>query len=191
MNFFKNRKLLKLFFFCIVLGYVFFFARVLISYAGNNPLNRLNTSTGQYVSLFPQGWAFFTKSPREPVYTFYRVKGNSLERYDLRGFKGEYYFGASRMNRMMSLEMSIASNKLDQLKKKLSISKRIPFRDDLNKYVSCDTLLFNKITKDKNNVLLSGRYVIAIESFLPWSMVRRKEKFTVYENVTIIPLEIN
>src|SRR5690242_9182808 len=89
------RSLLKLklwlVFACTAGFYTFLFATMAASYAGNNPLNVLNQDIVQYVSVFPQGWAFFTRSPREGTISLYEVTNDRLDKIDLRGFKPAYF----------------------------------------------------------------------------------------------------
>jgi antimicrobial peptide system SdpA family protein len=175
---------------CTSAFYIFIFATMAASYAGNNPLNKLNRDIVQYVSIFPQGWAFFTKSPREGTISLYQVKNDRLEKIDLRGFKQEYFFGSSRKSRVFALETSNVLKKLNRTPDKVVLEKTINFRDDLNDHIETASLTFNKIEKDQKNILLEGQYLLVIEDFLPWSLLSKKNTFTIKQHVKLIPFEI-
>jgi antimicrobial peptide system SdpA family protein len=181
---------LALVFCCTAVLYISIFAIMAASYAGNNPLNKLNRDIVQYVSIFPQGWAFFTKSPRESSISIYEVRNKRVEKIDLRGFKQAYFFGASRKHRIISLETSSAFKKLSNIEDKITIEKTIIFRDDLNKYINTDSLKFNKINRDQKNILLQGQYLLVIEDFLPWSLIKKKSTFAIKQHLKIIPFTI-
>lgn len=174
-----------------LLAYCVFIIALLANYAGNNPLNKFNSRSLHFISIFPEGWAFFTKTAKEPVFTLYRVENETLKRVDLRSFQPRFFWGASRNNRLLNIEMGniirkINSNTSDRIR----YQQTIKFRDNISNYLSTDTLKFNDIKMDKQIKLMHGKYLIVIESFLPWSILRRKDEFEVKQKLTLIPVFI-
>lgn len=190
LSFMKNSLMLRLVFYGSAAFYVFVFALMAQSYAGNNPLNTLNNSIVHYVSLFPQGWAFFTKSPREPSLALYAVTNSHLDKIDLRGFESDYFFGISRKNRLIMMETGNVLKKLRDVPAMKTLEKTVLYRDNLNNYISPDTLTFNKVSRDEKNIVLRGKYLLVMEDFLPWSLLARQHTFRVKQHINIIPFVI-
>ena len=66
---------------CINLLIIF---KLMSVYFGNNPLNNSPRQSISYVSIFPEGWAFFTKSAKEPRIHIYNCNNNKIEYVDIR-----------------------------------------------------------------------------------------------------------
>jgi antimicrobial peptide system SdpA family protein len=186
----KRKASLLSIFFIAVLFYVWLFAAILVNYAGNNPLNKLNSNISSYVSVFPQGWAFFTRPVHERSMALYAVDAHGLSRVELRGFEPEYYFGASRRNRILTIELSNILYKIEHLEGKRLYNKNIPLDEELNKAVSPDTLSFNKVARDGKNILLRGKYVLVLQDYLPWSLMRNKDKAQLSRHLVLLPFEL-
>jgi antimicrobial peptide system SdpA family protein len=186
----KKAAALCLCFFASILAYTCLFMTILTNYAGNNPMNKLNSNISNYVSVFPQGWAFFTRSVRERSMALYSVNGSSLSRVELRGFEPEYYFGLSRKNRILTIELSNILYKIDRLPGKRPLNKDILLGDDLSNYVSADTLFYNKIQRDAKTLVLKGKYVLVLQDYLPWSLVRNRDRAHLYQHMTLLPFEL-
>lgn len=64
------------------------------------------------VSLFPQGWSFFTKSPREKSLYVYRIQPNgTLYEMPVNNHQNPA-FGLSRTSRLIGYEASMIANKV-------------------------------------------------------------------------------
>jgi antimicrobial peptide system SdpA family protein len=107
----------------------------------------------------PEGWGFFTKSPREDLIEIYRVENKKIEKVELRNTSYTSFFGASRKNRKLSMEVSIMSelvNESEWLKKTDMAKLVIP-----NKIVKVD----NKNLK----YLKGGEFVLIKRQIVPWA----------------------
>lgn len=58
------------------------------------------------MSLFPQGWGFFTKSPLDPMVMIYRQEGEKNELLTYTNSSRENYWGLSKRSRAIGIEMS-------------------------------------------------------------------------------------
>ncbi|WP_160717526.1 hypothetical protein [Chitinophaga solisilvae] len=187
-----NRYIKLLFIFgCSVLAYCILTTLLLANYAGNNPLNKLKINAANYISIFPEGWSFFTKTVKEPSLSLYKVENGMLKREDLRAFQSRFLWGANRNNRLLSVEVSNVIRKVNAAgMRKMTYLQNIKFRENINDYFSADTLLYNNVTADEQLKLLRGKYVIIIEDFRPWSILKRKDEFEVKQKISLIPVLI-
>ena len=63
-------------------------------------------------SLIPQGWAFFTKSPRDLELSIYNLKEKKEE--NLTSFQAKEYFGICRKNRLLNTKLIDISKNIDE-----------------------------------------------------------------------------
>lgn len=63
-----------------------------------------SSSRQQLLTIFPQGWAFFTRNPQEPQFRIWRVVGASKARLQLRNAASAHLFGFRREGRMRAIE---------------------------------------------------------------------------------------
>jgi antimicrobial peptide system SdpA family protein len=75
-----------------------------IGSVGESPYQPGRSMRTLALALAPQGWGFFTKSPREPSQRFYRVGPAGLERIDYPNASFKALGGISRSARAFSLE---------------------------------------------------------------------------------------
>jgi antimicrobial peptide system SdpA family protein len=59
-----------------------------------------------FATIFPEGWGFFTKNPREPLIEVYRANKNNLSLVTLKNQSVENFFGLSRKIRVVGYESS-------------------------------------------------------------------------------------
>jgi antimicrobial peptide system SdpA family protein len=142
---------------CIVLlfAYNLFFSS--IKFNAQTPTHRLSKVMKRTI---PQGWGFFTKSPREDIIELYKVNNNhSIEKMELRNTSYKNFFGASRQNRKIAMEVSI-------------ISELVP--DSLwsdNTDITKLNVPQNKTKVDGKNLkyLKSNEYVLVKRKIVPWA----------------------
>lgn len=129
----------------------------------------------QYV--IPQGWGFFTKSPREAMVDLYSVKRDStFELVSVRNNDPKYLFGLSRESRKIGMEISVLLSQIDD-KKWVKIKG------------------FNNITTPDSSIVVdnktlelipNGHYMLVKHIQPPWSWRNNiKEKHLPYETVFI------
>jgi len=131
-------------------------------------------------SLFPQGWAFFTKNIKEEegIYIYEMKKLNEYNLVDLNSFSFKDYFGISRKKRVIGHKFTLALNNVSREKwflYKGNISK-IPI-DSLN-------LINIKIKKPS----LKGKFIIKRALQLPYQW--HISSHTIYKTSKYLILEI-
>ncbi|WP_157693510.1 SdpA family antimicrobial peptide system protein [Pseudarthrobacter equi] len=63
--------------------------------------------------VIPQGWGFFTKSPRDPFLLVYSGKEEARELLQMPTVKAENYFGLSRYGRAQPVELANIVNTIE------------------------------------------------------------------------------
>jgi antimicrobial peptide system SdpA family protein len=157
---------MKKIFFLIFGIIVFLFINFLfISSINNNAINLKYRAFHKNFSnvIFPEGWAFFTRNPRENKIYIYRILPNKgLQEVSMKNFEAGVFFGIDRKNRVMYAKIA---NIIDDVKPE---------------YWNDFSLIENKITKneiDRLSVLnikvkgpmIYGDFVIMIKKTTPFA----------------------
>jgi hypothetical protein len=153
-------------------------------YFGSNPLNNTLTAKMKMVSILPEGWAFFTKNANEPRQYTYKVSEDGLHELNQRNFSSEYYFGMSRYNRLLSLQLNSVFKKVNNdssIRYVLNAGSATLLTEDLN----VDTFRYNQVSLPKTVVPdINGKYLMIMQLMLPWGLLHRSPgystKFIVY-----------
>ncbi|UKB82303.1 SdpA family antimicrobial peptide system protein [Chryseobacterium sp. MEBOG06] len=167
------------FFVCI------FIFKISSVYFGNSPLNKSKETKKKYISFFPQGWAFFTKEPRDPLIYLFSFSNNKFDNVIDKNFSLNTFLGASRKSRIINVELQKIVNKI--------ITDSIEYRseeflgiNELKKNVINRNNNFTKVYIDKKYIpdINNGKYLIVIEEPLPWALLSKtsnyKAKFKIY-----------
>ena len=80
---------------------------IFLSSVGDSPLRLPPKFRVLQLSLAPEGWAFFTRSPREPSTLVYRVVDGRLERLTFGNTSRRNLFGVSRSARAFDAEVGL------------------------------------------------------------------------------------
>lgn len=154
---------------CTISSFVFLLFTNSISY-------NLNTSSYKTIKIFstisPQGWGFFTKSPREDNVYIYSVTNKNIINEMLPNSHYSNFFGLSRKSRMIGFEIS---HILVQLNKE----KWENFNGNFNKY----TKKAIKVDNSKLHYLKTGSYLLVKEKVPPYlwrNYVKNKLKEIIY-----------
>jgi antimicrobial peptide system SdpA family protein len=123
----------------------------------------LNANTLRTIS--PQGYAFFTRDPKEPQLFIYEIERDTITRnLSQNSSSFNMLFGLSRVNRRQSLEFNEVFPKLIKWKNYNSIT-------DI-KGVIPDSL--NIVSKDSRKI--NGKFLIIRESRIPWAWASNLKK---------------
>lgn len=112
----------------------------LILFANNSSYPIFNYGTNKTISyLFPQGWGFFTKDPKEVTIDVYQLEGKLLKLVTVNNFSTQNLFGFSREARYVGFELgkleqyipkNVYKNKLGEVHKNYPMKTeivKIPF----------------------------------------------------------------
>jgi antimicrobial peptide system SdpA family protein len=156
-------------------------------YFGNNPLNRRSKSKAKLVSIFPEGWAFFTKNSTDPRVYVFRVESTGITEVNVRNFSAEFFYGLSRDNRLLSMQFgnilkTAFTDSLCSIEFRLSDPQKIcDLRPDALTY--SDVLI-----EKKTATYIRGKYLLAIQKMLPWPLIHKEPAYE--SNYTIYPVNV-
>jgi antimicrobial peptide system SdpA family protein len=159
----RQFKLGLFFIFSIFISFLFVYY-IFINAMPFNPLVSSPQSQTKLVGILPQGWAFFTKSPRDPNFIIYKFENNKLVSQGISNISYYNYFGVSRKSRIIAAEGgSLISQTLDY--KWTKIDK------DISEYlICCDSTSQIKVLNSKTtNKYYCGDYIIQKIVIVPWA----------------------
>ena len=134
------------------------------------PLFNLPVKNSAYISTFmPQGWAFFTRSPREPQLYVYRIENNHISKVDIYNASVASLFGMRRTMLASRVEVGALISTVNKKEWK-----------SYNKELS-DSCLFDsipvKIVENKTQAKsFCGEYLFQYQEPLPWAWNNVKRK---------------
>lgn len=172
--FFKSSKF---YFFSSLIFITISIFRIVSIYFGNNSLNKYKNTYREYLTILPQGWAFFTKNSREPLVHIYSYNNSSITPITYRNFSLENNFGASRHNRILNLEGTQLTKIIykDSLKPVIKKSLNIA---ELEPFLLKHKFIFKQYSIDKSKTPdIKGKYLIIIQDQLPWSLIQKKPTY--------------
>ncbi|UII26200.1 SdpA family antimicrobial peptide system protein [Fulvivirga maritima] len=82
------------------------------------------------MSMFPQGWGFFTRNPQEGITEAYAIENNTLKNITIKNASAQNLFGFSRNARFVSIDVAIL---LEYLPEDKWTSGKGDFKDHLPK----------------------------------------------------------
>lgn len=113
----KDKFFEKIIFLCwLLLSIIVFFSSIDEQLVVSNKLKK------QINTIFPEGWGFFTKSPRDQMLDVYRINNDSLEYISMSTHSKRSLFGLSRSPRIIGYESSMMINEIPIEKWKNDIS---------------------------------------------------------------------
>lgn len=112
--------------------------------------------------FFPEGWSFFTRSPREEMAEIYEIKNNNtLTRISYQCSAPENLFGISKKSRKIGMELSIIATVIND---SLWVNQG-------SSQINIDALPITKIkiNQDDIKIILKGNYIIKTKMPIPWA----------------------
>ncbi|MGI8950156.1 MAG: SdpA family antimicrobial peptide system protein [Chitinophagaceae bacterium] len=162
----RNKKVICLFITFLVALLSF------VSLVALTPENALtpNFETKRFLSsILPEGWSFFTRSPREEEADLYKIINDSLIEIINTNSEPLNFFGLSRQSRRIGMEVSMIANQIPD-----TVWKETTF-------VSCKLSTLNVfLIKNKKNLYLlkSGTYLVSIHTLIPWAYAKFPTHYT-------------
>lgn len=166
----------------LVISVLFIFI-VFINSIGYNLLTLNKKWCFELQFLFPQGWAFFTKDPRDEQTTLYKIENQKNIEINMKNGATNAFFGISRKNRIMLIELAQIVNQLDTNSWKVIKSK-----EEFLTY--SDTAKAVEIINFVNHSIFKGEYLITKQKPLPWSWRENRDSLFMPAKVTKVKLFI-
>jgi len=128
----------------------------------------LNDNTKRTLNLiFPEGWGFFTKNPREPQLKVYKLFKNDTIPIDMSNHSSRNYFGFSRKARIISFESSIIVNEVKKDK-----WTKTTFKD-----INCQSLDTVQIYEKKYfKHINKGTYIFILFKPIPYAWANQNQE---------------
>ncbi|MGD1894532.1 MAG: SdpA family antimicrobial peptide system protein [Cyclobacteriaceae bacterium] len=165
-----NTKKINLFLGSVLLawiGVIVFISTAAIQYS---PISASARVTANTQMIMPEGWAFFTRNPREKDLLIYRKVNGQWESNPHWPIANPInLFGISRVPRAQSSEAAM-------LLKKLPDEKWTACKDDLLKCLHCDTLEVTILETAVPKPLLQDTLAFAMQEPVPWAWGKSYDK---------------
>lgn len=176
-------KYLFIFLICGILSFIFV-SGVFLHSIKDNPI-KLNINIENKLFTFtPQGWAFFTRNPREAQVIIYtKNTKNHYEEIQQRHSSYKNLFGLKRNASKIMSEMQFIKAKIND-----TLYKNTKWNFQSNIY-SNKKLEIITIDNQMKNPLLCGEYFIVYQKAVPWAWSSSIEKIKM--PAKIIRLKIN
>ncbi|WP_258101254.1 SdpA family antimicrobial peptide system protein [Marinoscillum pacificum] len=173
----------RLIFVALSFLYIYLIVGIALRVVPTNPIT-ISSSRGLWVgSLFPEGFKFFTKNPREPVVQIYEkgLDGSWEVIRHYPNFKSQNLFGIKRESRAIGLEVA---NILKYIKPEemISIARR--------ELKNIDIDLIN-VPADENSPIMCGEFLISSEEPIPWAWLSSFDMQNQKLNVVHINIDCN
>ncbi|MDM5336501.1 SdpA family antimicrobial peptide system protein [Fictibacillus enclensis] len=145
------------------------FTSSILSGLGTTPLPISKDTKIMFASILPQGWGFFSKSPRDSLLGMHTANAESLDVL-FPTMRMENALGLYRKGRSQGVEMGALS---------MQISKKDWKKCKNNSLEECESLA-KKITLNNKapSPLLCGEYFFTKEEIVPWSYFKYSDSGT-------------
>lgn len=161
-----NRNILQksVFAFWLLLGVLVFFA----SFKDQIILSK--TFQKQISFIFPEGWGFFTKNPRDLLMDVYKIDHGKLKKIDMSNHSFDNYLGLSRKARMIGYGSSHVSGEISKETWVKSTS------DKIKDHINDSTFVVKR--NDKFHHFENGEYLFKLYKQIPYAWANKsQEKF--------------
>ena len=128
--------------------------------------------------IFPEGWGFFTKNPRDLALEIYRIEKGKAYLIDASNQSLDNFIGLSRSSRIIGYETSTLVSNILKNEWKVSTTKNI------HDHINDETI----IVKDKSNLnhLKKGNYLVKVFKPIPYAWSKsNQEKYNPFSVVKI------
>jgi len=159
----KEKSYIIVFMLCSIFTFLFI-AGVFLYTVENNPI-KLNVNLENKIFTFvPQGWAFFTRNPREAQIVLYkRNEFNKFEEIDQRHACIGNLFGLNRSASKIMSELQLIKNKTND-----SLYKNTQWNYQNNIYTDVSIKAVS-VKNQMKNPILCGEYIVIFQKAVPWA----------------------
>ena len=147
---------------CIGLFWVALIYGIAVASIPYNPLSMPRIITMNLQTIIPQGWAFFTRSPREEMNYYYRIEEDALVLQPYQNANWKTALGTSRMGRVKSMELA-ALNSMVQPEDWYHCDKGIAVCDDWK------TLPRVALRNGFRHPQICGELILEKKEIVPWA----------------------
>lgn len=132
-------------------------------------------------AILPQGWAFFTRNPREDQITIYSQKGENIINVSLKTTNKSELFGIKRSNRFIQDKLGNIISEIDK-KYWYNTQTDYDFRNIAN--------ALNHVSISVSYPSLCGTYIIEVKKIMPWSYFKSELSSNISLDTKLIKLTL-
>lgn len=152
-----------LFFILTVLSGILIFIQVLFSSLPFNPTRAKADVRKAVFTFLPQGWAFFTRSPREAQVVLYGVSDAELTPITHKHTSYSNFFGLSRRSTRIMYELQYFKQTIPD---SAYINTEWNYQRDLYGDIPQESVV---IENDYQDPVLCGEYLLVFQEQVPWA----------------------
>lgn len=162
----KKNKFIIVFTICFLISGLFLIG-LFFNTLKDNPLKLKFSIDNEIFTFVPQGWAFFTRNPREAQIIIYKVNElNNLEEINQRHSSYLNIVGLNRRASKIMSELQFIKNKIND---SLFVNTKWNYqKSNFNKIPNTTTEVKNQF-KDP---ILCGEFVVVFQKAVPWAWSR-------------------
>ncbi|UOQ71517.1 SdpA family antimicrobial peptide system protein [Hymenobacter cellulosilyticus] len=172
----------------VLLGFAFLLLKVVYAAAGPNVTESSFKDNYDIFSFFPEGWGFFTRSPRGDKYVLYKVESaQSLTPVHFKNASAESLYGFSRKSRRVNMEIG----RVASLVKMDSSWVRVEDNDQIIAAVKFHgrEIARSAFNQKQFRFIAPGTYILKKYKIAPWSWAKYPDNFKKSAYVTTIILQ--
>jgi antimicrobial peptide system SdpA family protein len=179
----KKYSYILTFSFCF--SFCLFFVSGLFFYTmPDNPV-KLNVNLDNNLFTFvPQGWAFFTRNPREAQIVIYKRNNmNQFEEINQRHSSFHNFFGLNRRASKIFSELQFIKSKINDT---LYENSQWNYQENLRSKIP------NRVINVRNqmiNPILCGEYIVVYQKFVPWAWTKSLNKIQMPAKIIRLNIE--
>lgn len=170
VSLFKNNNYIIYLVTSLVVSFWLIINIFLITVKGN-PIEITNEVDSRVFNFIPQGWAFFTRDPREAQITIYKIENDSiLKPYPQRHSSFINLFGLKRTSSKVLTELQLL-----KLKAPDSLYSDVKWNYQINRFAKFTA----KDYEYKNEIfdpILLGNFIIVYQKPVPWAWSKSIKK---------------
>ena len=141
-----------------------------------NPLSATKESKANLVAFFPQGWAFFTRNPREANTFMYKVENGQLTPAIETNASISNWFGIRKETRVKGVEMGALLGRLDK-------KPWTECPEGINSFEQVDSLESVRIINGAPKPHFCGEYLLETREPVPWAWAKIMDKVKMPSNI--------
>ena len=118
--------------------------------------------------IFPEGWGFFTKNPRDLGLEVYKIENNKIRLLDASNHSYKNYFGLSRSARLVGYEASTVASEIQKNQWVKGNNSNLSHHLKDSTMVFSDKKYFNHLTK--------GEYLLKLYKPIPFAWANKNQE---------------
>lgn len=163
---------LKFLLIAYIIGAIFLLSILFINTMQYNTLSEKFENKKIVFSLFPQGWAFFTRNPREGQVILYQKNNGKFVEVPFKHNNYRYAFGLNRTCTKVYTELGYIRKNINDSSFK-AIEWNYQEKIFTNKLDNLETITLQNPLK---NGILNGKYLLVIQEPIPWAWSKNAKR---------------